>query len=238
MTLPTIGTTDGAQAANLSVAAMADVNGNITFVGPSGIQGSTITCVVTVPSATSESVFSGVLGTVGGQGIIVDTWGGSATGGQFQVAVGQTLVVTGTNLKPNTAYTCTFATITDVGNVQVVIPEPNSSAELALLVNSGIAGNGIESAATALCAPQAQVTLLEPTYPFQMWSWGWLPATFTNPTVGNANVTFAEAVTDSVSIGEGGSNRLAGIHLPNTSPPGVFSNNFDQPVYFYMNYSP
>lgn len=238
MTLPAVGTTPGAQAANLSVPAVSTNEGTITFVGPSGIQGSTITCVTTVPNAASESVFAGILGTIGGQGVIVDTWGGSATGGRFQIGVGQTLVVTGTGLTPNTAYTCTFATVTDQGDVQVIIPDPNSSAELALLANAGIAGNGVESAATAECAPNAEVTLLVPTYPFQMWSWGWLPATDTNPTVGNANVTFGEAVTDSVSVQEGGSNRLAGIHIGNLSPPGVFSNNFDQPVYFYMNYSP
>lgn len=140
MTLPSIGTTLGAQAANQSIQATSDANGNISFVGPSGIQGSTVTCVATVPMAPAGASFVGILGTASGAGVTVDTWGGNSTAGQFQMLVGQTLVVTGTRLAPNTQYTCTFATITDVGDVQVVIPDPNSSALSSTLAGIGPLG--------------------------------------------------------------------------------------------------
>jgi hypothetical protein len=132
-TLPGIGTTAGAQAANNVVAATATATGTITFVGPQGIQGSVITAVITVPNAPDTAVFTATLGTIGGQGVIVDTWGGGSTAGQFQVLVGQTLVVTGTGLAQGGSYTCTFGLVTDVGDVQVVIPTPNSSAIVAQL---------------------------------------------------------------------------------------------------------
>lgn len=149
MSLPGIGTSFGAQAANNSVAATADVNGSAKFVGPSGIQGSTVTCVVTVPNAPPTAVFTATLGTIGGQGVVVDTWGGESTAGRFQVLVGQTLVVTGTGLSPQLSYTCTFATVTDVGTVEVTIPDTNSSAIVAqigvptLLINNKTVVSGV-----------------------------------------------------------------------------------------------
>jgi len=139
VTLPVVGTTDGAQAANQSVAATAAADGSITFVGPSGIQGSTITCVVTVPNAPAGATFTAILGTPAGQGVIVDTWGGDSTAGQFQILVGQTLVVQGEGMGAGLGtFTCTFAAVTDVGDVQVVIPEPNSSALTATVFAAGI----------------------------------------------------------------------------------------------------
>lgn len=126
MTLPGVGTTAGAQSSNLSIAATADALGNIKFIGPSGIGGSTITCVVTIPSAPNTAGFVATLGTPNGMGVALQTWGGASTVGKFQIGVGQTLVVTGTGLTPGASYSCTFAQIIDVGSVAVVVPEPNS----------------------------------------------------------------------------------------------------------------
>lgn len=127
MALPGVGTTPGAQSSNQSIAATADANGNIMFVGPSGIQGSTITCVTTVPNAPAAALFSAMLGGPTGLGVALQTWLGGSTAGRFQVGVGQTIVVKGTGMVPGVQYTCTFAAIIDVGDVQVIIPEPNSS---------------------------------------------------------------------------------------------------------------
>lgn len=127
MTLPIVGSTPGAQSSNQSIAATSDANGNITFVGPSGIQGATITCVATVPNAPAAALFVAMLGGQSGLGVALQTWLGGSTAGRFQVGVGQTIVVTGSGLLPSTQYTCTFAAIIDVGDVQVIIPEPNSS---------------------------------------------------------------------------------------------------------------
>ncbi len=138
MPLPLIGTTPGVQVANQSVAETSDAAGALTFTGPSGIQGSTITCHVTVPNAPGNATFTATLGTIGGQGVIVDTWGGESTAGPFQIGVGQTLVVAGSDLVVNTQYTCTFATVTDVGAVQAVLPAPNSSAQSAQVVGTPV----------------------------------------------------------------------------------------------------
>ena len=137
MSLPPIGTTPQVQAANQSVAATSSASGGITFVGPSGIQGSTITVVATIPNAPAIAIFTATLGTVGGQGVVVDTFAGDSTAGKFQIGVGQTLVITGSGLTPNTLYTCTFGTVTDVGAVQVMIPEPNTSALVAQIFSQG-----------------------------------------------------------------------------------------------------
>ena len=77
MVLPVIGTTPDSQLANQSVSATTSATGGAQWVGPSGIQGSTVTCAVTIPNAPSSAVFVATLGTIGGQGVIVDTWGGS-----------------------------------------------------------------------------------------------------------------------------------------------------------------
>ncbi len=126
MTLPTIGTTPGAQTAAQSIAATSDANGAITFIGPAGIQGSTITCVVTVPSASPGAIFTATLGTPNGMGVALGAWGGQSTAGRFQIKVGQTLVVKGIGLSKSTAYAATFAMVIDVGDVQLVTPEPNT----------------------------------------------------------------------------------------------------------------
>jgi hypothetical protein len=139
MSLPLVGTTVGVQGANQSVAATASAAGGITFVGPSGIQGSTITCVVTVPTAPVSAIFIATLGTPGGQGVIVGAWGGGSTAGQFQIGVGQTLVITGTGLTGATAYTCTFGITTDIGDVQSIIPSPNSTA-LSAAISGSVSG--------------------------------------------------------------------------------------------------
>jgi hypothetical protein len=138
VTLPSIGTTAGAQAANIVAAATSTAAGAISFAGISGLQGSTITAVVTIPGAPPTAIFTATLGTPNGQGVILDTWGGDSTAGQFQIGVGQTLVVTGTGLANNTAYTVTYGTVTDVGDVQVVIPDPNTSALTASVFAQGI----------------------------------------------------------------------------------------------------
>jgi hypothetical protein len=240
MTLPSIGTTAGAQAANISVAATTDANGNITFVGPSGIQGSTITCVVTVPLAPAGAVFTATLGTIGGQGVAVDTWGGSATGGQFQLLVGQTLTVAGVGLSPTTQYTCTFGTITDDGAVQVVIPDPNSSAELADLASAGLAGVHLSSEIVYV-ATDTQETIT-PQIDFQYWSWGWLATSIVKvPTSGNATINFDNVATglsllDNLNFYEGASDRLAGANF-GSDIQITFTNNFNFDVEFFVNFS-
>lgn len=126
MTLPAIGTTQGAQSANTSVAAEASATGAITFVGPSGISGATITCTVTIPLAPTSAIFTATLGTPNGMGVPVGTWSGPSTAGRFQIGIGQTLVVTGTGLPAAMGVACTFAQVIDIGSVQPVTPEPNT----------------------------------------------------------------------------------------------------------------
>jgi hypothetical protein len=241
VTLPQIGTTDGAQAANQSIEATSDASGNISFVGPSGIQGSTITCVVNVPSAPFGAVFTAILGTPGGQGVALDSWGGDSTAGKFQVVVGQTLVVTGVRLTPNTAYTCTFSYITDVGAVQVVIPDPNSSALLADIASAGLGGVNNFGAVTILVASGAQGTIPAPAA-FQYWSWGWVAVAINAvPTSGNASINFYNPATtvsilDNITFEEGASDRLAGANF-GAGTEVIFTNNFDFEVEFFVNYS-
>lgn len=170
MTLPTIGTTQGAQSANQSIAATAKADGTITWIGPSGIQGSTITTVVTVPQAPATAIFTATLGTPNGQGVPLNTWGGTSTAGQFQVGVGQTLVVTGTGMAPGTAYQCVFGLITDVGDVQAVLPEPGDSAlAVALALVPGVlfgptlrsVSGGIIILGSVPVTPQTRTLLIE-----------------------------------------------------------------------------
>jgi hypothetical protein len=158
LTLPAIGTTAGSQAANQSVAATSTAAGAITFPGLSGIQGSTITAVVTVPDAPATAIFTATLGTPGGQGVVLDTWGGESTAGQFQILIGQTLVVTGTGLGASTQYTCTYGTVTDVGPVQTVIPAPNSSSLTATIYSLGI-GSLIETLSAPVSGTAYPVTI-------------------------------------------------------------------------------
>jgi hypothetical protein len=237
-TLPVVGTTGGAQAANSSIQATADAQGNINFVGPTGLQGSTITVVVTVPQAPSGAIFTGILGTPGGQGVPIVTWGGQATAGQVQLLVGQTLVVTGTGLSPGTAYTCTFATVTDTGAVQVVVPTPNSSAQLADLASAGIVGVGIIN--QQLSAVPSGTATDFPLIPalFQVWSYGWsILSAGVSPTKGNAVFGFpgVGACIDSLSAYEAGSNRLAGVHC--SAGEIELFNEYDVTLNFYVNYS-
>lgn len=191
MSLPLIGTTPQAQAANIVIPATSGSSGAITFIGPSGVQGSIITCTVVIPNAPPGATFTATLGTINAQGVIQDTWGGESTAGRFQILVGQTLVVTGTGLLANTAYNCTFSTVTDVGAVQLVVPEPNSSAVIAQTFNQAgvdvlpniITGSSVAGAnwqVTAIRSYQTIViatSLITPAY--------FLVATVSNLTQGN-----------------------------------------------------
>ncbi len=236
MTLPGVGTTSDAQSANVSGAATADAGGAISFVGPSGIQGSTITCVATVPRAPANATFEATLGTVGGQGVIVGTWGGTSTGGRFQVGVGQTLVVTGKGLAPNTAYTCTFSQVIDVGTSEVVVPEPNFSALLATLAGAGLSGASVQVAQAFPIAPTTNTNFNAITAPFTVWSLGWavMPTGSVAPTDGSAEFGFPGAgAIDSLSISEAGSDRLAGLHCPAGSIQ--LFNRFNATLAFYVN---
>jgi hypothetical protein len=159
VTLPSIGTTLGAQSANQSIEATSKADGSITVVGPSGLQGSTITCVVTVPTAPAGAAFTATLGANNGMGVALSTWQGAATAGKFQISVGQTLVVTGTGLASNTAYTCTFSSILDVGPVQVVLPEPNySTATLTRIAPTPVSIQFIPTGGTQTWTAPATVT--------------------------------------------------------------------------------
>ena len=130
MPLPIIGTTDGAQSFQTQDQQTASATGTATFKGPSGVQGATLTLVVTIPLAAPGAVFTAILGAPG-VGTAIDTWGGESTGGRFQVRTGQTVTVNATGLVAGAVYTCTFDGVLDVGPVQVVTPEPNDSALVA-----------------------------------------------------------------------------------------------------------
>lgn len=245
MTLPAVGTTPGAQSANQSLMATSDATGAISFIGPQGIQGSTITCVITVPLAPPSATFVATLGTIGGQGVILDTWGGESTAGQFQILVGQTLVVTGTGLVPSTSYTCTFATVTDVGDVQLVIPEPNSSAiasELGLS-GAGLGANAVQVESVVI-GPSAGGDFAAIPVNFRVWSVGWLLLANPAPTSGSATFVFptvggGTGARDTLTFYEGASNRIAGLLCAGGAAGGEVEifNYFNLSVDFYMNYS-